>query len=299
MHDAGDAESYSLQLNAKQAALSRRAAEQLGQEALQKYSEVPLGHYLRGLLREASHRDYDDALQSYQRVCELCPEQKRLSMGLGTRAIRSSLSPGTGVLYVFALVGRGPAKVEVAEQPTSDALLIADRIVSVLGPYSLPPTIAPIKIPDIQLPPIEVDRVGVAVNGQTIGPTESVTNIERLALDTYAANRPSIVARAVARRVIKKASIVAAKKAVDGEQGLTSLAMDVAGVAWEATESADTRCWGLLPRDIQVLRVELPVGTHQVSLAPLLATRRIGPGASAPVTIANGSNSYLFVLLSR
>jgi tetratricopeptide (TPR) repeat protein len=293
MHDGGDAESYSLQLNDKQAMLAERAIERLGPQAIDQYSQVPIGHYVRGMLREASHRDYDDAIQSYQRVCELCPHSKAFLWDFERARAGVHSSPGTGVLYVFALVGRGPSKVEVTEEPTSDALLIADRIVSVVGPYSVPPTLAPIKIPDIQLPPIEVDRIGISVNGQTIGPTESVTSVESLALSTYAANRPNIVARAVARRVIKKASIVAAKTTMSKDNGLTSLAMDAAGVVWEATESADTRCWGLLPRDIQVLRVELPIGTHQVNLSPLLAARQIGPTTSTSIEIVDGRNSYL------
>ncbi len=293
MHDGGDAESYSLQLNDKQISLSERAVEQLGPQAAESYAPVPLGHYLRGLLRESSHRDYDDAVTSYQHVCELCPNNRAFLWDLERARGGVHSSPGTGVVYVFALVGRGPNKVEVAEEPTSDALLIADRIVSVVGPYSVPPTIAPIKIPDIQLPPIEVDRIGIAINGQAIGPTESVTNIEQLALNTYAANRQAIIARAVARRVIKKASVVAAKSTMGKENGLTSLAMDAAGVVWEATESADTRCWGLLPRDIQVLRVELPIGTHHISLSPLLANRRIGPEVSTPIDVHDGRNSYL------
>ena len=44
---------------------------------------------------------------------------------------------------------------------------------------------------------------------------------------------------------------------------MTSVALDIAGIAWEATEAADTRCWGLLPEKIQVLRIELPAGRHQ------------------------------------
>lgn len=293
MHDGGDAESYSLQLNDKQVALSQRAVESLGPDAAEKYTPVPLGHYLRGMLRESTHRDYDDAIASYQHVCELCPNNRAFLWDLERARNGVHSTAGTGVLYVFALVGRGPNKVEVAEEPTSDALLIADRIVSAVGPYSVPPTLAPIKIPDIQLPPIDVDRVGIAINGQPIGPTESVTNIEQLALNTYAANRKAIIARAVARRVIKKTSIVAAKSTMGKDNGLTSLAMDAAGVVWEATESADTRCWGLLPRDIQVLRVELPIGTHQVSLSPLLANRRIGPTIATPIDVIDGSNCYL------
>jgi hypothetical protein len=66
----------------------------------------------------------------------------------------------------------------------------------------------------------------------------------------------------------------------------------VVGVAWEATEAADTRSWSLLPDRIQVLRVELPVGSHQVALE---AVGPYGAGApeAAPVTITDGRNSYL------
>lgn len=50
---------------------------------------------------------------------------------------------------------------------------------------------------------------------------------------------------------------------------LQNLAFDAAGVVWEATEAADTRCWGLLPDKIQVLRVELPAGEHELDLRPI------------------------------
>ena len=70
--------------------------------------------------------------------------------------------------------------------------------------------------------------------------------------------------------------------------------MDAAGVLWEATESADTRCWGLLPDTIQVIRIELPAGQHGVTLQPLLAGRRIGSGAHGrQVTIDDGRNTYM------
>ncbi len=292
MHDGGDAESYTLQLNEKEQMLAQSAVEKYGEEAAEKYHRVPLGPYLRGMLREANRRDYDDAVKQYSIVNELLPNSVPFQWDLERAKNGVHSSPGMGVLYVFALVGRGPVKVQVSEQPTSDAMLIADRIVSAVGPYSVPPTLAPIKIPDIELPPIDVDTVGVLVNGQMVGPTESVTSIERLALDTYAVNRKSIVARAVARRVIKKASIVTAKNSM-GTEGLTSLAMDAVGVAWEATESADTRCWGLLPREIQVLRVELPAGTHSISLQPLLHRSKIAPPTLMQVDVIDGCNSYL------
>ena len=72
-----------------------------------------------------------------------------------------------------------------------------------------------------------------------------------------------------------------------------SLAATVAGIAWEATENADTRCWGLLPDTIQVLRIDLPVGDHDVALRPASHEGEFASSARTTVTIHDGRNSYL------
>jgi len=180
----------------------------------------------------------------------------------------------------------------VVERPTSDALLIADRIVSAVGPYHVPPTLAPIKVPDVHVPPSDIDSVLVSVDGRGIGPTDSLADIALLAESTFRADRNAIVARAVARRVIKKATVVTAKNSM-GANNMTSLGMDLAGIAWEATESADTRCWGLLPRDIQVLRVETPVGTRSLRLSPALGGQRMGGARDIDVPVYDGRNTYV------
>jgi hypothetical protein len=71
----------------------------------------------------------------------------------------------------------------------------------------------------------------------------------------------------------------------------------LAGIAWEATESADTRCWGLLPDTIQVLRVELPAGQHEVDLQPLVSLNAAGHRQAQSVEIANGRNTYLLAVV--
>lgn len=295
MNDGTDAESYTLQIQDKHEQLADRffknCSEEQKSQGPQRYSPLPIGFYLRGLLREATHRDYDDAVRNYQQAIDLLPECVPLKWDLSRVQSGSHSQPGNGVVYVFAMVGRGPYKIEVAEKPTSDALLIADRIVSALGPYKLPPTIAPIKIPDIAVPVSDVDSVGVQVDGHAVGPTTSVANVEQLAVETYRANRNTVIARAVARRVIKKTTIVAAKDSI-AKDGITSLGMDIAGIAWEATEAADTRCWGLLPRNIQVLRVEMPAGEHNLQLVPLRSGQPVGPSKVATVHVVNGQNSY-------
>lgn len=291
MHDGVDAESYTLQIQDKHEELGQSFAQR-NEKPGSEYTPLPLGFYMRGLLREATHRDYDDAVRNYEVASHLLPNCEPLLWDLSRVRGGVHSRPGHGVVYVFAMVGRGPYKIEVAEQPTSAALLIADRIVSAVGPYKLPPTVAPIKIPDIVVPPSDVDSVGIQINGSPIGPTASLANIEHLAVSTYRANRNSIIARAVARRVIKKATIAAAKNSM-GNDGLTGIGMDIAGIAWEASEAADTRCWGLLPRDIQVLRVEAPAGDHQLQLHPLLRNRPVGPAQTTPVRVIDGLNTYV------
>jgi hypothetical protein len=177
-------------------------------------------------------------------------------------------------------------------QPTSDAMLIADRIVSAVGPFTVPPTLAAIKVPDVIVPPSDIESVGVSLDGHAIGPTASLADIEQLAYATFQADRNRIVARAVARRVIKKATIVAMKGNV-AKDSLTSLGMDLAGAAWEATESADTRCWGLLPRDIQVLRVEAPSGVRRLQLSPVQGMVATGGSRSIDVAVTDGQDTYV------
>jgi hypothetical protein len=196
-------------------------------------------------------------------------------------------------LYVFALVGRGPYKVEVAEQATSDALLIADRIVSAVGQYSVPPTLAPLKIPRIATPPKQFDVIAVSVGNQVAGFTLPLADLSDLATRTYEAKLPEIMARAVSRRVVKKGAVYLAKDQLQASAPLASLGMDAVGVAWEATESADTRCWGLLPREIQVLRLELPAGTHSLSFHPAASGHPVGRGAEQTVEIIDGRNTFL------
>lgn len=293
MDEGVDAESYTLQIQDKHDSVMQRLwGDQEADIKSNKFCGLPIGFYLRGMLREQTHLDYDDALRSYEKVAELVPgsDMIRWDIQRATQGVHSE--PGCGVVYVFAMVGRGPIKIESVEQPTSDALLIADRIVSALGPYKLPPTIAPIKVPKVVVPDSQIDAVEVAVNRQAIGSTVSIADIDQLALETSQAARNELIARAVARRVIKKATVAAVKQRTSADS-LASLGFDAAGIAWEALEKADTRCWGLLPRSIQVLRVELPAGTHTLSLTPHLMGLSSGSRVQEQVSVVDGRNTYV------
>ncbi len=293
LRDGRDAGAYSLQIEEKQAAIIALGLPGAAENPKLSYKQLAIAPYLHGVLREATHANYDDAANSFAKVVSWEPRFTGAPLDL-ERAQRGTHSqPGHGVAYVFTLVGRGPYKEEVVEAPTSNALLIADRILSAVGKYELPPTIAPIKVPHVVVPPNEIDGVLVQVNQLPAGVTQSITDIGQLAVAQHQAVLPHIVARSVVRRIAKKAVSYGAQDGLNVNNSWASLGILAAGVAWEFTESADTRCWGLLPNQIQVQRLELPVGTHQIGLCPARRGAPLGPLQTCPVPIVDGRNTYL------
>src|SRR5439155_12516078 len=127
----------------------------------------------------------------------------------------------------------------------------------------VPPNVAPVKVPQLVARRTGPAAIAVAADQQPLGATETITDITQLAIQQYEAIYPQVVARAVARRILKNGIVYGGKEAVGIAKGsLEGLALDLAGLAWQATESADTRAWALLPDKIQVVRVELPAGEH-------------------------------------
>ena len=289
--DGQDAGAYALQVHAKQQQIIEAGVGDDKENPKQNYKQVAVGAYLQALLREQTHVNYDDAARAMEQVCAWEPDFAPGKQELERMSKGRHSAPGHGVLYVFALVGRGPYKEERWEVPTTAALLVADRVLTYTGKHSLPPTVAPIKVPRVVAPPNEVKAVRVAVDGQDRGQTETITDVGRHAVQQADAIFPHVLGRAIARRVVKKAVVYGAKELTQVESsGLTNLALDVAGVVWEASESADTRCWGLLPEKIQVLRLELPAGKHQLALQAVGAA---GAAASAPIQIDDSRNTYV------
>lgn len=266
MQDGSDANAYALQVGQKQDQIMLAGGPDTAKNPKLKYKRVALGAYLHGALQEQTHRNYDDVARSIQLVVNWEPSFKFGAQDLDRATNGRHSAPGNGVLYVFTLVGRGPYKEERSERATSDALLVADRILSVIGKHSLPPTLAPIKVPVVCRGRCRASNIKVSIDGAAVGQTETLTDVSQMAIDQYDAIKAEVMARAIVRRVVKKGAIYAAKEAARVDQPLVELALDGVGVAWEATESADTRCWGLLPDRIQVLRVELPAGSHNLGL---------------------------------
>jgi hypothetical protein len=237
--------------------------------------------------------DAADAARSWTKVVSWQPDFPFGNADV-ERAVHGRHSrPGNGVLYVFTLVGRGPVKIEKEETGATIAMLLGDRILSYTGKQTLPPTIAMIKVPQVVPSYNTINGVQVWVDGQSAGNTATITDVTQLATQQCEAIYPQTLGRAVARRMAKKGIVYGVKEATNVTKGSAlGFAGDVVGVVWEASEVADCRCWGLLPNQIQVLRIEMPAGDRRVGLSPVGRCGALPP-REATVHIADGRNSYL------
>ncbi|MGE3805309.1 MAG: hypothetical protein AB7K24_11610 [Gemmataceae bacterium] len=291
--DGQDARAYALQVADKQEQIIQSEPEADGKNPRANYQRIALGAYLFGIEREATHVHYDDAVRAFQQVFDWEPDYEFAAQDLERVSVGRHSAPGNGVVHIFTLVGRGPYKEEKVEIPTTVALLVADRVLSATGKHTLPPTVAPIKVPCVVMPPNEVDTVNITVDGAVWGETATIADIGKLATQQAEALHDYTLGRAIARRVIKK-SVVYGVKDVVGAEGAASLLFDIGGVIWEAAESADTRCWGLLPAKIEVRRIELPAGEHTIGLQPITGSGSpCGARESARIEVRDGRNTYL------
>lgn len=294
VQDGDDAEAYSLQVTDKQRRIVAASIDEQGRNPKAAYQQVPLAPYLRGILREETHRHYDDAARSFTQVLQWKPDFRPGPAHLARATHGRHSERGHGVVHVFALVGHGPFKAEVVEVPSTASVLVAGEIMSAGLGQALPPTIAPIKVPRVIALPGSVGGLQVGVGDWSAGRTETITNVSQMAVQQHEAVLPQTVGRAVARRSLKKVAIFGAKQGMGLQNSMPGLAFDVAGVAWEATENADTRCWGLLPDTIQVLRLELPAGEHTLAIQPLDRNGRpLGDAVPRTVTVLDGRNTYV------
>ena len=311
--DQIDAESYTLQAINHQAKLAAQAEKNFLNHS-DIYQPIAVAPYLRGVLREATHHDYDDATRSYQLVSSVRPQFAAAQADIARSSGGAHSAPGHGVLYVISCVGRGPILQEIVAPTTTAALAIASTVLNSATnqtnddtdgpdrsddddePIALP-NIASVKVPEVVIPNSPLATVGVLVNGAAIGTTETLTDVGELAILQNTAEMPWTIARAVIRRVTKEAAVATVGDSLGLEGTAGSLFHFAAASAWSGTEKADTRCWGLLPREIQVLRAELPAGIHQIHLMPLgYGGNPLATGVVNTVTITDGRNQYLIVV---
>ena len=116
----------------------------------------------------------------------------------------------------------------------------------------------------VAIPTIDSQRprfagIAVAVDKQKPARGVLVEDVENIAIETFKADRPIILLRTLARAVGKYLLTRQAGKKNETLGLLTNLV----GVL---TEQADTRSWRTLPNQIFMVRMPLPIGTHELKL---------------------------------
>jgi uncharacterized protein len=302
MADGGDAHAYALQIGAKQQELTEKYEQDLakhtpeGEElpATPELPQVALGPYVRAMLHEESALDANEVVRAREMVVSYVPEFRDGEADLERALGEASCAPDHGAIYLFTLVGRGPIKEVSEDVPTQISLLIADQIISALGSQTLPPTIAPIKVAKVVRRPNRIQAVQADMDGSSVGTTATLVDVGELAEAHYQAHYHEILAMAVARRTIKKGAIYLAKEKMNADTNpALDILLTIGGIAWEASEAADTRCWGLLPETIQVLRIEAPVGARTLKLQAIDAHGAYGVPDSVSVNVYEQRNTYV------
>ncbi len=190
-----------------------------------------------------------------------------------TAALGTQTKKGHGTLHVITFAGRVTDWTEETAAPTSAALLIADQIVSAVGDHTVPPTVAPVVIAKPKLCESEhpfltvVEVIDPREKAGQLFRSQTVVDLNQAAWDSYENDRDQQIARAVARRIVKKAAIYAAKNQLSGNSDSGGdLVMYLGGMAWEAFEKPDFRHIDVLPERVEAVQIELTEGAHRIRM---------------------------------
>lgn len=260
--------------------------------------EDPFARYLAGIVFETLG-EKDDALISYRKAVQvyknskdrhglnvpnqlkqdllrmladarLWDEYKQYQREFGMTGWKPPATNGMGELVVLMHNGLAPQRDQTGFQTFSPELALNIRVA----------------IPHYPQPPAYVNQIKLSVaNDSKL--LETVENIDGLARASLEADMPIITTRAIARAVVKKKT---EKEAGDRGNGLMQLAMLVVNTA---TEIADTRCWNTLPQEIQLGRVLLPAGSHEVRMDVIGMGGVIVDSYTIPVTIKAGRKTII------
>ena len=267
---------------------------------------LALSSYLSAAVQSERPTRNAETEQALNDIAVWNPAFRRQEQTAATGEFGSRCHAGNGTLHVITLIGKAPRWVSESAEPTTVAMLIADRVISAAGKHTLPPTIASVKIarPEpcgYMIPTGTVQCLvgpfGVPVTTSAPLTFLTVVDLNEVAQASYQEHRDEEIAHAITRRVLKKSAVYVLKEAQNiHRNSFVDLGINVAGIAWEAMEKADTRSWRLLPARIDIARTELPAGHWS-------ATLRISHSGSSraaqtiPVHIEDGRNTYIVCLI--
>ena len=117
--------------------------------------------------------------------------------------------------------------------------------------------------------------------------TTLAEDLSAIAWQTFQDKQPSMLARTVARGLVKYSASVKAEEK-------NKVLGFIVNLFSAATEAADTRSWVSLPHNVQIGRLNLPAGTHTLTLESLDSRGRvIETGTISNIQIRPGTRTFV------
>ncbi len=227
--------------------------------------------YLAGMIFEALGQD-DDALISYRRAYQRYRDKIGLEAPRVPFNLQHDLLRLTTKMHLWNEYKQYKKTFALNRFPSSDhsqndgqlVIILNNGLAPVRGEAAINIYAREVQkqlrvaFPVYLYPKTSLMRARIRIDNKQLG-LETVEDIDALARHALTQAMPGIMARAIARAVIKYQSQLSAKKHSD----LEGLLMTVTNLI---TERADTRSWTTLPEEIQLQRVFLPAGRHNVHI---------------------------------
>lgn len=241
-----------------------------------KYGEDAHGRYLSGMIYEA-RGEWDSAIVEYWKAIELYEGGFKSFVRGGTpdalvKACYRILAHRGRSDRVKQLRERyGKILTETPEEAAKQ-LMSKGEIISIheLGrvtqktktEFVIPVgrQVVRFSFPKIEPRPLYAGLTGLQIDATGFTQGENTAYMDQIAYETLENRRMRMVAKSMARLLIKGQINDQAK------QNFGLLGGIVANVATAATETADTRSWTLLPQGFYITRVRLTPGEYQVSV---------------------------------
>lgn len=231
-------------------------------EGKRKYKQNAFARYLSGILYEAE-RNPNDAYIDYKKTRELVPDFPGLGESLWRCAkwlgIREDMEKWEREYSLDGDSKKSALRVGPGSRSAEVIVLYENGI----SPRKVPhPQFN--SIPVFRPRPNPVPAARVRVDQREVGQTAKLHDIEETAIANLDEKYAGIIAKKVAGAAGKGLVGVGVARAT----GSNELGRLVTAILL-AADSADLRSWNLLPRDLQLLRVPVDEGLHEIELHPV------------------------------
>ncbi len=253
--------------------------------------------YLEGIIYE-NLKENDNALISYRKAYSVYKERggsqypvaplvlkKDLLRLLSAEGLRSEFK---STKKDFGLSGYKPVK---SDKHFGEVIIIINNGLAPIKSEAILPIFSTEVEQNLRVAfPVYRDRKGVLYTpdirvNQKNFEVEAVEDIDALARYALEQQMPAIMARATARAVVKYNT-----QQTPESGSWASLLLTITNMV---TERADTRSWTTLPQEIQLQRIRLPVGEHQLSIQMKNAAGQVVDVMNEKVMIKPKQSSFV------